>query len=327
MKRLLLVALPLLFSPAALAQPDPDAQGMGKDMPVTVPALGLTLDTPESATRFFLEALRSDNEYNLRLAVSGARPGIYGSPEWHKLRMRNYASEIGILEIKGVEVADLTANEAQVTVTGRRKYQDQATERLTRVKYQLSLRRETNLPHPGFWPDQKTWRVVPLATDEVLGKSLPDLPPLPLAATLVLQDPRLLPFWYKQEGERLYQQQGTSRLKQLGLGAMQFALDYDEVFALDDAARERAMWPYIKNDTLFFIPGTKEEKWHFNDNLSQKDLAAVAEPTRTVLFYDGDGPQTDKLNFRSGDKTLLCFADGHVKSYSKDELQDILWIP
>lgn len=326
MKPILLASLSLVLSGAALAQPDPNGQGMAANPPeAQIPPPPVRLDTPVNAARYFMNAFANDyaTELNLSFVVAGARVGFYGADEWEEIRKEvhpfNTAKNLKIDDIKADEQTD---EEASVTVTahhespareGRVAWRDEPT------KYALKLRREAKLEAPGFGAQQNAWRVVPLSTEEVLAKPLYQQPPLQLTAALSLRDPQLLPF--------LRQQQAMGQLKQLGLGAMQFAQDYDLFYAFDDAAHERALRPYLKSESLYTIAGTKDEKWHFNNHLSTKPLPQLAEPARTVLFYDGSAPNNENLNFRFEEKTTICFADGHVAALAKDELKDLIWKP
>jgi hypothetical protein len=55
-------------------------------------------------------------------------------------------------------------------------------------------------------------------------------------------------------------------------------------YAFDDAARERALQPYLPINWSFVIVGTKSDKWHFNDNLSTLSSAKINKVAQTVLF-------------------------------------------
>ncbi|RYX81972.1 hypothetical protein EON83_21770 [bacterium] len=324
MKRLFLTALPLLICCVAFAQPDPNVAGMGKNPPEAegIQPINFSWDTPANAARSFMGALISSNELYLSIAVAGAHYGYYGDEEWVDILRNAYPFNTAQnLKVDDIIVDESTEEEATVTVSAHRESrngQGRPVPAGERITYTLRLRHEANpLPFP---PEiKKIWRVVPLSTEEVLAKSFHTLPPLSLAATLSLRDPRLLPI--------IRQQSAIGQLKQLGLGAMQFVQDYDEIYAFDDAAHDRALLPYVKSKSLFIIASTKDAKWHFNDNLSKTSLAAINEPARTVLFYDGSALDSEHLNFRFDDKTLICFADGHVSALTKDKLKDILWKP
>lgn len=329
MNRFSLLLLSLLLCGAANAQPDPNAVGMGANPPEARPVqevpAQLAPDTPENGARFFFQALTGDDELKMSLAVAGARVGFFGSDEWEKARRDVYAFGLRHLRsslIDLVTVEARTEDEATVSLVVRTAVvgdKGQIVRRGAPERYTLQLRRDPAGTFPGFGGVANVWRVVPPSVEEVLARPFDETPPLQLAAVLALHDPRLLP--------RVQQQLGLSQLKQLGLGAFQFALDSVERFALDDAGHERALRPYLKVDSLYTIAGTKDEHWHFNDNLSAQPLAALNEPARTVLFYDGSSPDSEHLNFRFNGKTLICFADAHCQARSKEEVADLIWKP
>ena len=284
-------------------------------IPVRIPQ-----DTPANAVRHFINALNNPWEPNFAMAVAGARVGYYGDDIWNKARMELHPFSVGVnFKVDDATVETQSDTEATVTVTGHKEFrQGNEVKRGATQKYTVQLHHE-EMPLPGDGAGQDVWRVVPAPIEDVLDKDLFKLSPLSLVATLALRDPRLLPL--------LQQLLAANQLKQLALGTMQFTQDYQEMYAFDDQAHERALLPYIKSPQLFTIIGTKDEKWRFNDLLAGKSLAALSEVARTVLFYDGDATSTESLHFRFGDKTLIGFADGHVKALSKDELKDIIWNP
>ncbi|BCM91453.1 hypothetical protein IAD21_03326 [Abditibacteriota bacterium] len=313
MKRFLLTTLPLLISSAALAQPDPNGPGMGVNPPEAQIVPNPT--TPENAVRKFVADLNGNLDIGLTADVVGARVGFYGTDDWEWAFNNMYPLySVKNLKIDAINVENQTENEATVSLTFRQQRRNNEPTTAT-----LQLHRNTEAPAPAFGFLKNIWQIVPPTTEDVIAASFAKTPPFQLAAALALRDPKLLPL--------IRQQRGLNQLKQLGLGAAQFLQDYDEFFAFDDVAHERALFPYLKDAKLFTITGTTSEKWHFNDNLSTLSSARVNEPARTVLFYDGEAPDNDKLNFRFGDKTLIGFVDGHCKAVSKDELGDLIWKP
>lgn len=318
--RVLLILLPVVISASvAFAQPDPAAPGMAANPPEQIdPPTG---NTPENAVRKFVADLDGNLEIGLAADVAGARVGFYGTEDW-EWAFNNFPEmrRIKKLKIDGVKVENQSENEATVSLTTHqeRRVGDQV-QRTDPTTVTLQLQHTADVPGPAF-PFLKTaWRIVPLSTDEFLASPLDKISPFQLAATIAVRDPRLLPF--------IRQQRAMTQLKQLAIGIMQIDQDYDDFLAFDDAGYGRALLPYLKDATYYTIAGTTNEKWHFNDNLSSLGLAAIKEPTRTVLFYDGSAPDNDHLNFRFSDKTLVCFADGHVVALSKDELKDLTWKP
>ncbi len=319
MNRILLLALPLLMVSVALAQPDPQAPGMAVNPPEAQPHLHFNVSTPEGAVRNFVNDLKSGLEPGLAFDVVGARPGFYGPDDWPGI-FEGLGQLHGLRALKVDAVAG-TPDGDEVTVSVTAHLENKGIGQQGKPEtFPLKLHRGASEADKSVWPpNANNWRIVPPPIEEVLAKPLYEVQPLQLAAALATRDPRLLPF--------IRQQLGLSQLKQLGLGALQFVQDYDAFYAFDDAAHERALRPYLKDDSLFTIAGTKDAKWHFNDNLSTLSLAQVKEPALTVLFYDGEAPADDKLNFRFGDKTLIGFADGHCKALTKNELGDLIWKP
>lgn len=315
-------ALPLLLCCAALAQEaKPPTNFVQPD-----PAMG---DKLEKDARAFAEAAVTGSEAALPFWVMGGRPGFYGEEDWGEVFTS--MTRLAGVQIDTVEVEDEQNNEATVTLNFHRmegRYNDK-TQKVEPVRGKtqsetLRFRRNVAAPNPGngapvFVAQRGAWQVVPLPVEEVLAKPFYETSPFQRAAVLATRDPRLLPF--------IRQNRALSQLKQLGLGVMQFSQDYDENFSFDDAGHERALRPYLKTDSLYTIAGTKDAKWHFNDNLSGQPLAKLSEVARTVLFYDGSAPDSEGLNFRFSDKTLIGFADGHCKALGKDELKDLIWKP
>ena len=323
MNRFLFV-LPLLLCGAAWAQPDPDAVGMGANPPEQ-PAFNaqpaFKADTPENGARKFVADFNGNLEMSFASNVVGARVGFYGPDDWEWAF--NNLFQLRALKnsrVDAVKVEEAGENEAAVSVTIHQERRGGgAGQRSAPQTVQLRLHRDTNVAAPIIGLAPVLWRVEAPPIEEILAKPIEDTPPFELAASLTLRNPLWLPF--------IRTQRGMGQLKQLGLGALQFVEDYDEFYAFDDEAHERALRPYLKTDSFYTIAGTKDDKWHFNDNLSSLPMAQVAEPARTVLFYDGSAPDSDHLNFRFGDKTLICFADGHCKAALKAELKDLLWKP
>ena len=316
MNRLLLCALPLALCRVALAQPEERPAA-----PVAAPPIAQS--TPVGAVRSFINDLQSQTldqarEWRLAAAVDGARPGYYGGEEWvyafsHLMRFDGVVDDVRLTSQLGDETTVLVASHVMETAANgpanQTKQQHDDTQTL-----RLHLE-HNNVPGMG----QNIWRIVPPPIDEVLAKPLYEAPPLLLAVALATHDPRL--------ESAIRRERAESQLKMLALGVFQSVQDFDETFVFDDAGHERALQPYLKDDSLYTIAGTAGEKWRFNDHLAGLSLAKLNEVARTVLFYDGTAPQSDALKFRFDGKTVIGFADGHVAALSKDELKDLIWTP
>jgi prepilin-type processing-associated H-X9-DG protein len=111
---------------------------------------------------------------------------------------------------------------------------------------------------------------------------------------------------------------------------------------------QKALYPYGKTPQIFFCPLRVEkpanaeeqalrdkmaddlgvprsgEPYALNTHLDGLNLADLAEPARTVLFYEG---KDEKLDFRHDGKSNVAFTDGHVKAIGPDEAEKLIWNP
>ena len=120
--------------------------------------------------------------------------------------------------------------------------------------------------------------------------------------------------------------QCQSNLKQIALGVMQFVQDWDERFALH-ADWKNQLQPYLKNEAIFRCPEVEhpEESYSFSSELENRSLNEIKEPVNTIMIYEGkDG----KFDFRhlNNTKTNIAFADGHIKAYTKETLENAMKI-
>lgn len=136
------------------------------------------------------------------------------------------------------------------------------------------------------------------------------------------------------KGDRFSQKQAggakstscLTNVKQLALGCIMYANDYDDILKLKAGTWSDSIMPYIKNKALFTCPLDKPgaASYSFNSALSGKNYAVVASPAQTVMIYEGKNKQ---LNFRHDGKATVGFADGHVKLVSKEEARSLRWNP
>jgi prepilin-type processing-associated H-X9-DG protein len=113
-----------------------------------------------------------------------------------------------------------------------------------------------------------------------------------------------------------------SNLRQLGLAAMMFAQDHDEMLPSADKWTDE-LKPYIKNDKVFVDPETPELPcgYAINAKIAGKSLADIAEPATTVLFFDsatGKPNTADAMTSvppkgRHNGGSNFAYADGHVR--------------
>ena len=95
--------------------------------------------------------------------------------------------------------------------------------------------------------------------------------------------------------EKARQASCSSNLKQLALGALMYAQDYDELlmpFYYYNAPRHMKwtvnfLQPYVKNMNVVECPSTKERSYGWNYKyLDYRPMAALAVPAETVMFCD-----------------------------------------
>ena len=103
-----------------------------------------------------------------------------------------------------------------------------------------------------------------------------------------------------------------SNLKQLGLGMMMYAQDYDEVLPpmKDAATMKKSLMPYVKSEQIFISPITKDA-YRPNPILSGKKLAHIANPAAMVSIYEAS-PAPDGTRG-------VAFVDGHAKRIKEAE--------
>ncbi len=114
-----------------------------------------------------------------------------------------------------------------------------------------------------------------------------------------------------------------SNVKQLGLAAMMYTADYDEVFP-PAVKWESAVEPYYKNRGLLRCPLDKQGtvSYSMNPALSGAPSTQVLFPADTVLVYDGKG---GKFNFRHQGKAAVLFADGHGELIDRARAATVRW--
>ncbi|RYG65477.1 hypothetical protein EON80_17285 [bacterium] len=161
------------------------------------------------------------------------------------------------------------------------------------------------------------WQIVvsPAAVEVAKAPLVPSTPILTYAASQI--------FTPEPDPVTTQSLQAISRLKQLGLGALMLAMDYDEIYAFYPQYAEKALYPYLKDNDLWKVPG-QSSKFSFNASLSGLTLAKLAEPARTVAFYEGED---EKPVFRYAGKAAIGFADGHTVLVSPEELKGVIWKP
>jgi prepilin-type processing-associated H-X9-DG protein len=133
---------------------------------------------------------------------------------------------------------------------------------------------------------------------------------------------------FQQERDGARRSSCQSNLKQITLGMMQYAQDYNETLPKAENWIDKLL-PYIKSEKLFTCPSVSDPAGYgyaFNLNLSLKPLAAMGSVSETISIYEtsilernmygvGDEPA-----FRHQDGANYAFADGHVKWLAKTQI-------
>ena len=244
--------------------------------------------------------------------IYGAREGYFGSNEWAPQFTAWHAGEI---RIKDVKILEHKGDNAKATIS----YTFVTTPNDEVSKAQMGNQQETldfKLVQLPLVAKKQVWQIVP-----------PEIEP----PDVNTENKNVL--WanisYHIAQKESYKPKGTpaersmSNLKQLGLGALQFTQDYDEIYAFDARYVVEALSPYIGDSAIFQVPDTNEI-YTFNGNLSGLNMQKTQNDAQTVMFYEG---QNETPIFRYDGKAAICFADGHVALVSPDEAKSLIWKP
>lgn len=241
------------------------------------------------------------------------RLGFYGAQEWVE-QMRPLNQQMQIILDK-IEVVKLENNLAEVKLSMRiepRNGGGELPQPIVAVET-TTWRFGQRSRQPFFGDQQNRWRIVP---PEALPEN-PEEHPMAYTAYSLGQPPG------PSAAAIQVQQQAVSNARQIGLGIMMFAQDYDNFLAFDNAHYKKALLPYVKNDQVFAVPGSKDE-FTFNEPLSGHAVTEFRDTPHTVLLYDGTG-QT--LNYRFDGKAVVVFADGHAELVDAERAKTLVWDP
>ena len=127
-----------------------------------------------------------------------------------------------------------------------------------------------------------------------------------------------------------------SNMKQLGLGMMQDVQDYDETYPRAENWNEM-LDPYVKSARVYQCPQADAgdmPTYAMNRRLGGISLNNVHEPTELVALFDsipgrnlsgGTLQLPPRPRHNGGDN--ICFADGHVKWFAREEGLGLRWEP
>lgn len=116
-----------------------------------------------------------------------------------------------------------------------------------------------------------------------------------------------------------------SNMKQIALGTLMYAADWNDILKMSPATAKEKIMPYLKNQEIFKDPATgKSDVYVFNNRLTNVPFNYVQYPAETVLWSLG---AQGALLYPYDGKTVIAFADGHVKLLGKEEVTKLRWTP
>ncbi|WP_309709084.1 prepilin-type N-terminal cleavage/methylation domain-containing protein [Armatimonas sp.] len=137
---------------------------------------------------------------------------------------------------------------------------------------------------------------------------------------------------FAQSHEHSKRPQCLSNAKQLGLGLMMYAADYDQ--HLPPAGKWMTETQlYTKNKAIYVCPVVKTENpkvqasYAMDTRLSGKSLNKLHEPSNRAVIYDSTRPDWDATDPgqtfapRHNEKGNVAFADGHAKAHTREDFQ------
>jgi len=110
-----------------------------------------------------------------------------------------------------------------------------------------------------------------------------------------------------------------SNLKQLALGMMMYAQDYDERYPVAERWTS-VLDPYLRNTLIFACPARPSLRWGYAmaESVSEAPMKVITAPAQTPLLFDSDlgmpgaADSPSRAAFRHPGGANVAFVDGHV---------------
>ncbi len=112
-------------------------------------------------------------------------------------------------------------------------------------------------------------------------------------------------------------------LTKLGEAVKMYTEDQDGKLPASQSEFRTALTPYLRSIDQFHCPLDAKGaiSYSMNANLYQRKMAEIHSPAETVLMYEGTG---GLVEYRHGRMACVCFADGHVKMMTPEQMKSAI---
>ncbi|MBM3471894.1 MAG: hypothetical protein FJX75_01310 [Armatimonadetes bacterium] len=141
----------------------------------------------------------------------------------------------------------------------------------------------------------------------------------------------LLPM-FQQAKDKALASSCLSNMKQLVLGALMYAQDWDQMLPGEQWPEQ--LQPYLKNLQIYQCPGApdKERAYALNEALAGAKMGDIKRPAEIALFFESDlpddvpfgGPDGVLMEPRHGGMLTVGFVDGHAKLMKPEDAKKLL---
>jgi prepilin-type processing-associated H-X9-DG protein len=270
------------------------------------PELSARQDTPETAVKSFIDALNRRDIPAARRCIFGANPS---TPSAEIARaMKTDRSTFAFADLRSVNNGRSSAVTLH-TVTLTDSENGRETRRLLGDQ-RLELRR-----------DDGVWRIIPADA-----KSIDEIAQQPeltrVAAVLAASDAAVNSARAKAQAVVC-----VNHLRQLAVAAHMYANDHGGRLDFAKAGVMKALGSYAGGESIFRCPESPAGAlpYVFNAKLREAEITRVAEPNRTVFFYEGNADS--HLAFPHQDRAHVVFVDGHVEMCAREDAAKLRWDP
>jgi prepilin-type processing-associated H-X9-DG protein len=251
--------------------------------------------TPEATVRAFLSAIEKSDLKAASVFVHGSKYDARYAPVAATLRRQAMKFEISGFIGKEIEGAFAATFKLTIDQEGRKQELPAQTLKLRKAGGMWKIL-------SGPWPAEPSvsTQIESLATLLAHPEAMSPSQPAPSRPACVTQ------------------------LKKIGVAIMLLAKENGDKILVSNATLKTKLVPYLKDASLFRCSAAEGSAYTFNDNLKGASLGKLTAPARTVLVYEGT---TGKLAYRHDGRSVLLFADGHVRQVTPEEAKKLVWKP